>query len=421
MRSACLLGLSIVLLLGGAVGANAEERAAIGDDFLISGPAALESESEPAIAFDPTRYQYLVVWVDKRHDDDGDIYGRLLDAGGAPLGGDFRISRGADWGDQLTPAVAYNAGADEYLVVWEDWRNVPLLRGADIYGKRVSPDGDPQGVDTRISGPNAVLHDWQPAVAAGPDGAGYLVVWMDRRAEAGHGTDIYGRRVGEDGKPTGKDRRISGQAAIGDEWWPSVAYNSADGEFMVVWSDTRAAAARVYGRRVAPDLTFPAREFRVSGGAAEVHLFADLAHDPDLNQYLVAWQDKRNFDTAGYDIYAVRLDAAGERQGRDRPLSKTPEYEYRPVVAYQTVNDRFLIVWSAWNPLSDDMYLKGRGLTNAGLFAGAPFPIVTNGPFHSARHALAYGAGAGRCLAVWVDGREAATRLADIYGRFAKG
>jgi hypothetical protein len=421
MRRVLLFALSIVLLVGGAVGAPAEERAAIGDDFLISGPGAVADEAEPAVAFDPTRYQYLVVWTDKRLYDVGEIYGRLLAADGTPLTGDFRVSRVSEWGAQFSPAVAFNPDANEYLVVWVDSRNYgTLLRGWDIYGRRVSAEGDPQGKDILISGPNADHEDNSPAVAYSPAAGTYLVVWADKRGYPVSDTDIYGRRVGGDGKPIGNDRRISGRSALGDEWFPSVAYNTADQEFLVVWTDYRAPEGRAYGRRVAPDLTFPAREFRISSRAAEVSYFADVAYDPDLNQYLVAWKDRRNFAVSQTDTYAVRLNAAGVRQGRDRPLSTAVGFEDQPSVTYQTVNDRFFIVWKA-HPDDFNAFVMGRALTGGGLFAGPVFQVTAGELGLEQNPDVAYGAGAGRCLVVWDDGRELATRGIDIYGHLAKG
>jgi hypothetical protein len=63
----------------------------------------------------------------------------------------------------------------------------------------------------------------------------------------------------------------------------------------------------------------------------------------------------------------------------------------------------------------------GKGLTGGGLFAGPAFQVTAGDLGLEQNPDVAYGAGAGRCLVVWDDGRELATRGIDIYGHFAKG
>jgi hypothetical protein len=92
------------------------------------------------------------------------------------------------------PAVAWNGTANEYLVVWEDGRN-SSTRHFDIYGRRVSTAGSPAGGDFRISGPNATANEGYPAVAWSQTANQYLVVWQDGRTSSDRGDDIYGRRV----------------------------------------------------------------------------------------------------------------------------------------------------------------------------------------------------------------------------------
>src|SRR5260370_992256 len=82
---------------------------------------------------------FLVVWEEHRNADTGfvDIYaarvsgaGVVLDRGGFPAG--------SGSGDRFTPAVA--AGLTDYLVVWQDSRNLGTS-GQDIYGARVTTAG----------------------------------------------------------------------------------------------------------------------------------------------------------------------------------------------------------------------------------------------------------------------------------------
>jgi hypothetical protein len=62
----------------------------------------------------------------------------------APLGSDFRISGVLATALDSQPAAAWNGEADEYLVVWQDQRQLST-RGVEIAAQRVSAAGAPWG------------------------------------------------------------------------------------------------------------------------------------------------------------------------------------------------------------------------------------------------------------------------------------
>ncbi|MCU0294262.1 MAG: hypothetical protein MUF10_20135, partial [Thermoanaerobaculaceae bacterium] len=128
--------------------------------------------------------------------------------------------------DDLHPAVAWSRVTGEGLAVWTDGRN-HASRGTDIYGRRVGANGKPIGDDFRISGLKATADERRPAVA-----------WN----ETARGVDIYGRYMETAGKPAGRDFRICGPSAVSEEIAPAVAWNAADNEFLVVWEDWRNSA-----------------------------------------------------------------------------------------------------------------------------------------------------------------------------------
>jgi hypothetical protein len=165
------------------------------------------------------------------------------------LGKDGRISGPQAITDDESPAVVWNAGADQYFVVWTDWRN-GAGRGADIFGRRLSAVAVPVGGDRRVSGTGAIGNEILPAMAWDADADQYLVVWEDKRTAP---SKAWGRVVPAAGSPTGADFRISDPGAVNAEWDLAVAWNSSAAEFLVVWADGRDATTRgrdIYGRRV---------------------------------------------------------------------------------------------------------------------------------------------------------------------------
>ena len=356
-RGECLPRVGVVVLLasllatgGAAVGSlTSKVSPVLGADFLISGPGATDEEWCPAVVWNGTDNEYLVVWTDLRPWSGMDVYGRRVRADGVALGSDFRISgAGATSGEDF-PAVAWNEGADQYLVVWHDWRN-STSGGADIYARRVSPAGVPVGGDIRITSLNASpQHSSEPTVVWNAAANEYLVVWSDERNEATRGYDIYGRRVGPDGARLGRDFRISGTGGVRNEWSPKVVWNGTANQYLVVWMDGRnhTFGFDVYGRRVGPDGVRLGRDFRINGTGAVTSGGPVAAWNGSENEYLVVWEDGRNYDTRERDIYGRRVGPDGVRHGGDFRISgglATAEEE-TAAVAWNATDDEYLVVW----------------------------------------------------------------------------
>jgi hypothetical protein len=81
--------------------------------------SAAYDQVDPAIAYNEGADNYLVVWEDHRYSsgDDWDILGRLVGADGTMDQYDFNLT-GTSEERQLAPDVAYNSTAGQYLVVW---------------------------------------------------------------------------------------------------------------------------------------------------------------------------------------------------------------------------------------------------------------------------------------------------------------
>jgi hypothetical protein len=165
----------------------------------------------PVIGFDGANY--LVVW----HSWSG-VYGArantdtVLDVPPITI-----ATRGA-----RSPAIAFGMG--NYLVVWDD-----IVGGNDIYGSRVSPDGevlDSVGIVICMQPDSQCM----PAVAS--DGSNYLVVWQDKRN--GSDWDIYAVRVTPGGEVIGTNS-IAICCEVGDQKYPAIAFGNTT--YLIVWED----------------------------------------------------------------------------------------------------------------------------------------------------------------------------------------
>jgi hypothetical protein len=307
----------------------------------------------PAVAYSSINNQYLVVWSGNDNIgglivDEAEIFGQRIDAAtGAELGAnDFRISDVGGTGLinfwAWAPAVAYNSTDDEYLVVWYGNDNEGGLSELEweIFGQRIdAATGSAVGAnDFRISDMGG---DWDPAYHADDPAVAYngalneyLVVWS--------GYDNVGGLVSGEAEifvqlldaATGaqigyNDLRISDMGGTGNGLYdasaPAVAYNSSDDRYLVVWSGDDNVSGMVndeleiFAELLDADSLAPlaANDFRVSdmGGAGDADFDAEtpaVAYDGVNNQFLVVWSGED--DVGGlvddeFEIFGQRIDA----------------------------------------------------------------------------------------------------------------
>jgi hypothetical protein len=397
----------------------------LGPEVRISGRLAVGMDTLPAVAYNETDDEFLVVWADRRNDaaSGADIYGQRFDGDGNRVGWNLRISRSET--SESSPAVAYNQRRNEFFVVWEDDRD-DYDRGIDVYGQRLDTGGRRLGSEFRISGGDAIGWQLRPDVGYDSINDRYLVVWQDGRNLHTSADDIYGQLLTPELDRIGWNFRISGSNATESEWAPAVAHNPVEDQWLVVWSDYRnfdTRASDIYGQRFTGDGGRLGYNFRISdtaGVAAEG--FPDAAFNPFDNEYLVVWHDDRNETTRDTDVYGQRLDDLGRGLGSNLRISgpKAIDYDARAAVTYDRSADEYFVVWidrrkdatrglDIWGQrLSADAERLGWNLRISGWKATADefAPAVAHGTAH---HAY---------LVVWEDTRSEPTRSSDIYGRF---
>ena len=387
------------------------------------------------MAWNQTAGQYLVVWEDWRNEGTTgtDIYGRRFGAGGGALGAEFRITGGVSDSRERMPAVVWNKTANEYLVVWEDWRNSSGPgSGADIYGRRIGANGAAAGADFRISTPTGEKHESHPAVGWDQTTNRYLVVWDDERAMTTRSTDIYGRVLSATGAPAAPDFRISRLATLSAQVFLVVAGGA--GKFLVVWEDHRDEADyRVYGRRVdAATGVAEGADVRLTGSAARNAIVPAVAGNGTTGEFLVVWEDWRSYTEDVLNIasvYGRLVGADGVPADRDRRLGNrnATAGAYGPVVAWNQAAGRHLVTWTDGRNVVMDgpdpvvgNDISGRRAGTDGTPAGVELRLSSAVPseFDSA---LVSNSGGGSFFVVWCDLRNADTAGEDLYGRQVPG
>jgi hypothetical protein len=233
----------------------------IGDPFRISQASTAGADraaASPDIAYNRDDNEYLVVW--KANGLSGarlrmatEIFGQRINAAtGAEIGSDFRISNMSDGGmdrHARSPQIVYNSVAREYLVVWQGSGTITTPdQFFEIYGQRLSRTGTEVGSDFRISNTtdlgkintNFVRASASADVAWNSADNQYLVVWTGMgQPEDVVKLEVYGQLLTSNGEAIGKDFRISDTTNQGNNFHasaPEVAYNSTNNQYLIVWS-----------------------------------------------------------------------------------------------------------------------------------------------------------------------------------------
>lgn len=183
----------------------------------ISG-SAYSNQSSPSVADGQTNL--LAVWEDERVSPYSDIFGaritpdgEILDPTGIP------ICTASGWQTWVRAA----AGSENYLVVWQDDRDVDY----DIYGARIDLNGnvlDPDGF------PISTGEGWESSPAVAWDGTNFLVVWSDDRNPSA--ANIYGTRITPQGEILdGTGFQISDETIRTIA--PSITFNGSN--YLIAW------------------------------------------------------------------------------------------------------------------------------------------------------------------------------------------
>jgi hypothetical protein len=252
------------------------------------------TSTQPAIAYNPAANQYLVVYALQVSPLLNDIYGRLVGADGTFAGAAFAIS--SDASNQSNPAVAYDATSGEYLVVWYDDRDLAGT-GWNIYGQRVAASGTLSGGVISIS--TAASDQYDPVVAWSESADEYLVAWRDGRDYATTGYDIYAQRISASGALAGANFAVV--AAAGNQTAPHINHVASLARYNVLWADDRNAGSwDIYVQSINDDGTLYGREVAYFAFSGEQRRPAG-DFSPQTDRGLVTWQDGRNGTT--YKIY----------------------------------------------------------------------------------------------------------------------
>jgi uncharacterized repeat protein (TIGR01451 family) len=312
---------------------------------------------------------------------------QLRFAGGAQaaLGGEFVISAKPAVQQRIVDAT-WHSGTGQFLVAWSEETDPP---NDQIRGSLVNLDGSVAGADYAISDGGGGFKGF-PQVAdisdpLTPTQQLSLAVWVDSRSGD---EDIWGSLIAPSGSATqGSNFRI---ADTGRDFFPRLAYgqtSSGNGVFLVVWHGGGIATgqSQVFGQLVRGATTVSGQNpgqlvgspFPIPDATAGDVSAPSVAFDPVNDRFLVAWEDDRGGTRAEREIWGQFIDPNGNRSGGNFQISAQPGHELNPQAVYNPEAQEFLVVWErqAVVDVSDDD-IHAQRLSAAGTAVGGRIDVA---------------------------------------------
>jgi hypothetical protein len=273
-----------------------------GGEFLVN--TFTTSFQDRATAAVAATGRFVVTWESAGQDGSGrGIFAQRYDASGARQGAEFRVNT-ATAGSQYRPNVATDA-AGNFVVVWDGDTD-----GSNwgIFGQRFDAGGSPLGAEFRV---NTYTTDRQtfPQVARTPTGS-FVVVWSSYRQD-GSGYGVFGQRFDAAGAPAGAEFRANTYTLF-SQGQESVAIDAAGG-FVVAWRSYQDGSYDgVFAQRFAPSGAALGAEFRVNTYTTSNQNFPTVRSDAHGN-LVFAWnslgQDGEFFGIYGQRFGGLRPSA----------------------------------------------------------------------------------------------------------------
>jgi len=167
-----------------------------------------------------------------------------------------------------------------------------------------------------------------------------------------------------------------------EQYMPSVAYNWKHDEYLVVWFNTWGVNRDIYAQRVTGQGEL--LSWFAVGPTAPLYPYLNdritpsVAYDPVNDRYLVVWAYDSSGNGSNWDIHGVFVNWDGPMPGLHQFfICDWPTQQDMPKVAYSRAEEEFMIVWFTEHP-SVPAYISGRRMkASDGTFisTGSDFTI----------------------------------------------
>jgi len=279
-----------------------EESSPVNEVLIGGGP---EDQHSPALAYNASEESYLVVWL--QTGEPTSFYGRFILANGIPLTQEFPIVEGSV-GEPQRPELVYNEVDNGYLLAWYELNGDVSVESYCLYSA--------------------------------------CVTYEIPRA------NLYALKISADGIPTSSAPTLITTEMtdfdIRSEY--DIAFNSNSNEYLMVWAQPPggfigniAHPHRLMGQRLDSSLNILGSPVVIKPIVA-----SDIraTYSAGSNEYLVT-NSYFMYGSRQYDLYAQRLDPVSlSNQGSSITFTfYLGGWQTYPGVAYDSVEDNYLLTW----------------------------------------------------------------------------
>ncbi|MGB9595919.1 MAG: invasin domain 3-containing protein, partial [Candidatus Poribacteria bacterium] len=135
-----------------------------------------------------------------------------------------------------------------------------------------------------------------------------------------------------------------------------------------------------------------------------------IAYNNKKNEYLVVWNDERNKNITGKDIFAKILDSKLETKKDEFPINAFPNDQYVMDIDYNNIDDQYLIVWNDETTGN----IQGQIVSSSGDLLGDKINIANSVRSHTSL--LAFNSIDNNYLVIWDEG-DISQNSSNIYGQ----
>jgi len=250
--------------------------------------SAADCQADANVQFDSANTRFCVVWEDARSGETNyNIYGRLYDTNGNPVGSEKNICTAAN--SQCEPWVAFDPVHAQYMVVWEEGitgNNGPFSIKAGLFDANLNQIGN---TITIATGTDSTDYNY-PCVEFCPETQRFLVTYNDDDISGGdYWGNVWGKIYDAAGNllytfaiKTGDFVRTDIVPYLGTSFFVSFNSKSPSGESGLIW-----------GKLVSSDGVVFTGDVQLSASTSAEADWANMA--VGNGKICVAWEDIRVF------------------------------------------------------------------------------------------------------------------------------
>jgi hypothetical protein len=163
-----------------------------------------------------------------------------------------------------------------------------------------------------------------------------------------------------------------------NEYGPAIAYNSIHNEYLVVWENMWPGLTHdIYAQRISS--TGQLLSWFAVSSSSNNQMNPSVAYDPINDRYLVVWVYDYWGDGSDWDVYGRFIPWSGPDPGMtDFSICNWTSGQAHPVVTYALAQQEFLTVWVNMAPSVPDYLSARRVYADGSGFPDDPF-LVSSG------------------------------------------